>query len=89
MCFKRRDLQFLLPMLRCEFAVSHDEARACSESASASGPTGLLGERGTVSPAGDLDFSGSYAGGAMAFGHSARARKFLAMLLSVIAPGWA
>jgi len=23
------------------------------------GPTGLLGERGTVSPAGDLNFSGS------------------------------
>jgi hypothetical protein len=51
-------------MLRCEFAVSQGDAGSGCIARPGSvfrggRPTGLLGERGTVSPAGDLDFSGS------------------------------
>jgi len=44
----------------CRFTGSYlRQGSRRGEAVLAGGPTGLLGERGTVSPAGDLDFSGS------------------------------
>lgn len=78
-------------MLRCGFKVSPSDARSGLAEARAGvlegGPTGLLGERGTVSPAGDLDFSRSSVVGATVFGYSLAGCKFFAMSHSVIMAG--